>query len=256
MSPRRLAVLLTLVAASSTQAQVGYDPSKSPYRDLEKSQEISVITGTMRASLDPARVAPHSGPVLGIKYQWLMGGPANLTAEVVRVGSERRVLDPLLPATCTGVPPTDCKLIDTYRWPLYFADMGVAVNLTGARTFHSLVPEVRMGLGFLTDFHSSADVGDFAVGTRFVLSYGTGIRYVPSAGSRYQIRFDLGDKLYSVKYPESYFTRAPDKSFIRNPICPDGITDLTSPFCRPAKRSAWLHNGMFTIGLSYLFGST
>jgi hypothetical protein len=249
---RTLLVLSALAISATAQAQVGYDPARSPYRDLERSQEVTIITGQFRAALDPARVAPQTGNLLGIKYSWLVGGPANLTAEIARVGSERRVLDPLLPATCTGIPAEDCKLIRTYRWPLYFVDFGFAMNLTGARTFHGLVPEVRMGLGFLTDFHSSADVGDFEVGSRFVFSYGTGIRKI--IRDRYQLRFDFGDKMYSVKYPESYFTRAPDGSMIREPSCPDGITSNTDPRCRPAKRSAWIHNGVLTVGLSYLFG--
>jgi hypothetical protein len=252
----RALVAASVTLAAAAQAQVGYDPAKSPYRDLEKKHEVSIITGQMRSSLDPARVAPQTGALVGLRYQWLMGGPANLTVDVARVGAERRVLDPLKNATC-GVPPAaspDCKLIDTFRWPLYIAEMGLALNLTGSRTFHGFVPEVRGGLGFLTDFHTRADVGDFAVGTRIVLSYGTGIRWV--SGGRYQLRLDVGDRLYSVKYPEAYFTRAPDGSLIREPSCPAGVTDNTNPLCRPAKRSAWLHNGVFTFGLSYLFGGT
>jgi hypothetical protein len=249
---RRVLIGLALSAASAG-AQVGFDPSRSPYRDLEKSQEISITSGQFRASPDPVGVAPRTGPWLGIKYQWLVGGPANLTAEIARVGSERRVLDPLKNATCGGTtPPLDCKLINTFRWPLYFADLGFAMNLTGARSYRTVVPEVKLGLGFVTDFHTKADVGDFSVGTRFVFSYGTGIRWVPN--NRYQVRFDISDRMYSVKYPESYFTQAPDNSMIREPSCPAGVTDNSSPFCKSAKRSAWLHNGTFTIGLSYLFG--
>lgn len=247
-------VLSCAMVGSSARAQVGYEPSKSPYRDLERSHELSIVTGQFRAALDPARVAPRTGPVLGVKYQWLVGGPASLTAEIARVGSERRVLDPLLPAKCTGVAPADCKLISTYRWPLYFADLGMAMNLTGARSFYTLVPEVRAGLGFLTDFHTRADVGDFAIGTRFVFSYGAAVRWVP--GGRYQLRLDFGDRLYSVKYPESYYVAAPDSSVIREPRCPADATSRLDPRCRLAKRSAWLHNGMLTIGLSYLFGGT
>jgi len=253
MNVRVMAVLLTAVA-STAGAQVGYDPGKSPYRDLEKGQEITITTGEFRASADPARVAPRSGPWLGFKWQWLVGGPANLTAEIARVGSDRRVLDPLRPATCTGVAPADCKLIRTYRWPLYFADFGMALNLTGSRSFHEFVPEVRAGLGLLTDFHTKPDVGDFAIGTRFALSYGTGIRYVP--GGRYQFRVDFGDRLYSIRYPESYLVPAPDTSRIRQPHCPAGVTSTSDSRCRPAARSAWIHNGMFTIGISYLFGGT
>jgi hypothetical protein len=250
----RILLLLLTATASAASAQVGYDPGKSPYRDLEKGQEITLTTGVLRASSDPAHVAPQSGSWLGLKYQWLVGSPVNITAEIARVGSERRVLDPLLNATCTGVAPADCKLIRTYRWPLYFADLGMAMNLTGERSFYNLVPEVRAGLGLLSDFHTKGDVGDFSVGTRFVLSYGTGVRYVP--GGRYQFRFDLGDRLYQVRYPESYFTKAPDGSYVREPSCPAGVTSNTDSRCRGAKRTAWINNGMFTLGVSYMFGGT
>lgn len=250
----RAALILLMALASSAAAQVGYDPGKSPYRDLDKSQEITVTTGQLRAQSDPAHVAPQSGAWLGLKYQWLVAGPVSITAEAARVGSERRVLDPLLTATCTAGTGLDCKLLRTYRWPVYFADLGMALNLTGPRSFHSLVPEVRGGLGFLTDFHTKGDLGDFAVGTQFALSYGAGIRYVP--GGRYQFRFDFGDRLYQIHYPESYFTQAPDGSYIRQPSCPAGVTSSTDPQCRSAKRSAWIHNGMFTVGISYLFGRT
>jgi hypothetical protein len=247
-----IALVASSVIGSTASAQIGYDPARSPYRDLERAHEFTVITGQFRAALDPARVAPRTGPLLGLKYQWLVGGPANFTAEIARVGSERRVLDPLLPANCTTVPVADCKLLRSYRWPLYLADLGVALNLTGPRSFHTLVPEVRGGIGFLTDFHTKSDVGDFGIGTRFVFSYGTGVRWVP--GGRYQVRLDIGDRLYAVKYPESYYVPAPDGSLVREPSCPADATSNTDSRCRPAKRSAWLHNGMLTLGISYLFG--
>ncbi len=236
-----------LGAVATLGAQVGYEPARSPYRDLELTHELSLLTGLYRAHHDPARVAPQSGPLLGIRYQWLVGGPANLTTEIARVGSERRVLDPELPGTCTGTAPADCKLIAVYRWPLYLADVGLALNLTGARSFHGLVPELRAGLGMVTDFHTRADVGDFAFGTRFAFSWGAGVRWLPHRsefsrwllGPVHQLRLDLGNRAYSVKYPESYFTAAPDGSTIR-------------PVFR--KKASWTNNAALTVGLSYLFG--
>ena len=228
---------MAFMALSSAGAQIGYEPARSPYRDLERAHELTYFSGYFRADLDPARVAPRSGTMMGVLYQWLVTGPVNLTAEVARVESERRVLDPDRRATCATGPVADCKLIAMYRWPLYFTDFGLALNLTGGRTYHRLVPELRGGLGFVTDFHSQADVGGFAFGTKLSFSYGAAIRWSP--GGRYQVRAGFADRVYTVKYPESYFAIAPDSSRIR-PL--------------RTKPSAWLNNGVFTLGLSYLFG--
>lgn len=232
-----IAALAVFAATHAAGAQVGYEPGRSPYRDLERSHELTVYSGAYRAHPDAARVAPQSGAMLGLRYQWLAGGAANLTAEVSRVASQRRVLDPDLPKCLTG-DPNDCKLISTFRWPLYFADIGVALNLTGSRSYRHLVPEVRGGLGLVSDFHTRGDVGDFSFGTRFAVTWGGGIRWV--VAGPLQLRFDLTNRLYKVRYPASYYSLAPDTSRILVPIL--------------NKRSAWMNNAALTIGASFLFG--
>ncbi len=237
MRTLRRTLVLPLVATSAATAQVGYVPERSPYRDLDRNHELSLLTGHFRSPADPARVAPVSGPIMGFRYNWLISGPANLSADVARVGTFRRVLDPLFNGTCAGREAKDCKMVSTYRWPLYFADLGLALNLTGSRSYRRLVPEVRAGAGFLTDFHTKADVGDFRIGNRFVLSYGAGLRLVTR--SRVSARVDLGNRLYPIAYPESYYTPAPDTTRIRPPL---------------SDRSVWLNTTSFTFGLTYLFG--
>lgn len=227
-------VVALVVAASDLHAQVGYEPRNSPFRDLERTQEVSFFSGWYKAKMDPAQVAPRSGSMLGAHYQWRASGPASITATVARVASERRVLDP--EQDCPASAGPDCKLINTYRWPLYFFDAGMALSLTGARSFFHLVPDLRAGVGLVSDFHTSPDVGDFAFGTRFAFNWGAGIRWVP--GGAYQLRADFINHLYSVGYPEAYYVPAPDQTQILRPT---------------QKRSAWLNNPGFSIGVSYLF---
>ena len=227
---------VTAFASSRLEAQVGYDPRRSPYRDLRETQEITIFSGYFRAKADPARVAPQSGPLAGVLYQWRPSGPANLNVSIARVASQRYVLDPEAPGTCTTSPPPGCKSLGTFRWPLYFFDAGLALSLTGARSFFRLVPEIKAGFGLASDFHTKPDIGDFAFGTRFAFNWGVGLRYVP--GGRYQLRADLLNHLYSVKYPATYYQSAPDGSQIFTPR---------------QSRSAWLNNPGFTIGVSYLF---
>lgn len=235
----RLVLLTSLglaTLAPALGAQVGYEPRKSPFRDLERRQELSFFTGYYKAQKDPAQVAPRSGPMSGLLYQWRASGPTNLTASFSRVASERRVLDPEQPATCAPDPDADCKFVGMYRWPLYFVDAGLAFSLTGARSFLRLVPDLKAGVGLATDFHTKPDVGDFAFGTRFAFNWGAGIRWIPQDG--FQVRADVTNHLYSVRYPETYYTPAEDNTQILAPT---------------RKRSAWLNNPGFTIGFSYLF---
>jgi hypothetical protein len=50
-----------LLSAAAVGAQVGYLPAKSPYVDLEHSQEFTFIAGEYHAHRDPADVGPQSG---------------------------------------------------------------------------------------------------------------------------------------------------------------------------------------------------
>ena len=230
------AVAIALAACAGTaRAQVGYPPRESPFRDLRERQDVTVFSGWYVAKEDPAQVAPRSGPILGLHYNWRASGPANITFDLARVASERRVIDPERTETCAS-EDRECKYLGNWRWPLYMLDAGMALSLTGARSFHRLVPELRGGLGIVTDFHSQPDVGEFAFGTRFAFSWGAGIRWVP--GNRLQVRADLLNRLYSVRYPTSYYLPAPDG---------------TSVFTIEQSRTAWLNNPALTIGVSYLF---
>jgi hypothetical protein len=232
----RSAVIGALMTVSANAfAQVGYPPQQSPYRDLRETMEFTFYSGYYRAKKDPARVAPVSGPLIGAHYQWRAGGPASLTVDLARVESERRVLDPEKSGACV-LTDVNCKSAGVFRWPLYSLDGGLALALTGERSFLRLVPEVKAGVGVVTDFHTQPDVGQFGFGTRFALTWGAGLRVLP--GGRYALRADITNRMYSVKYPVSYYVPADDGTLI---------------FTGQQSRTAWLNNPAFTIGFSYLF---
>jgi hypothetical protein len=227
--------VLVFAAMATAGAQVGYPPAQSPFRDLRETQAFTFYSGYFLAKKDPARVAPVSGPIVGMHYGWRASGPANLTVDLARVESERRVLDPEMEGDCSIVEQT-CKSAGVFRWPLYMLDGGLAMALTGERSWFRFVPEIKAGVGITTDFHTKSDVGEFAFGTRFAFSWGAGLRLTP--GGRFQARADITNRMYSVKYPGSYYTPAPDNSVIFGP---------------GQSRTVWLNNPAFTFGLSYLF---
>jgi len=223
-------IALLSIIASTAGAQVGYPPTRSPYLDLTYSQEITAIAGYYWGRSDPAGVAPKSAALAGVHYEWRAGGPAHLTGELVRIASSRTVLDPSKPAAS--------RSLGEQSWPIYGADFGLGMSLTGARSWHELVPEIKAGVGFLSDFKGKSDIGGFKYGTRFALTWGAALRYVPSGGSRYQIRADLTNRLSSIRYPDAYFRPT---------------TTGVTPILTGKDQSVWRNNPSLSIGLSYLF---
>lgn len=224
-----LAALLALpLFAATASAQVGYTPEKSPFRDLEFRQELTAVAGYFAASKDPARVAPQSGPMLGAHYEAHVGGPAYVTADAARVFSERNVIDPTKAAAQ--------RSLGTKSVGLYLADVGLALNLTGQKSLHRLVPVLKSGVGIATDFQS-ADAGGYRFGTTFAFVFGAGVKWLP--GGSFQLRADVTDHLYQIQYPNSYYLQPTGGG---TPYLPSGQA-----------RSMYKHNAALTVGASYLF---
>lgn len=214
-----------LVGAAPLGAQVGHLPAQSPYVDLPYKQEFSLQTGWYAAGKDRVGVAPRSGPYLGLRYEVRVGGPAQFTARVGHVRSERRILDPSRPVALRDQGVTS--------WPLWITDASLSINLTGQKSFRAFVPLLKLGVGVASDFKGT-DVGGFKFGTQFAFSVGGGVRWVP--GGHWALRADVADHLYQIAYPNSYF------------VSSDGSAPVST-----GSQSDWTHNLALTVGASYRF---
>jgi hypothetical protein len=221
-----MVVLAVATTGAVGQAQVGYPPAESPFRDLVYRQEATIVAGYFAAGSDPVGVAPRSGPMIGARYEIRIGGPAQFAVRAARVFSERDILDP--------TRPLDERIVGTETWPLYLADLGITFNLTGQKSWRGVVPVASIGGGIASDFRGRADLGGYKFGTAFALSYGAGLRWVPDG--RYQLRLDILDYLYQVRYPNTYFTGSG-----------------TLPPVRSGAQNVWTHNAAITLGGSYQF---
>lgn len=218
-----------LVVGQFAAAQVGYLPAHSPFHDLEYSQELTVFGGQFHAHSDPAGAGPQSGPLAGIHYEWRAGGPLHLISDFARISSDQHVINPFK----TG----DARDAGTVSRPLYSIDVGLGMSLTGAKSWHRLVPEITGGGGFISDLQVQPDTGGFRFGTRFAFNLGAGIRYVPAG--HWQVRADVKDRFYTIAYPEPFFTVPTTGG--------TAVVPLTQP------KSFWTNNPAVTLGLSYLF---
>lgn len=213
--------------AAAQDVDVGHPPSRSPFADLEYKQEATAFGGWYLAGKDPAGVAPRSGPMGGIRYEVSVGGPAQIVARIAHVRSERRVIDPTAGAAT--------RELGVQSWPLYLADLGISLNLTGQRSFRGVVPVVYTGIGLASDLDKRVDEDPFRLGTTFAFSVAGGLRFVPSG--RVQVRADAGTWIYQVKYPTAYYE-----------LSADGTPFLGSD----QAKNLWKRNLGFTLGISYL----
>lgn len=220
--------VVTLLAAVPAAAQVGHDPTSSPYRDLEHKQELTWLAGYVRARHDPAGVAPRSALATGVRYEINLVGPLGLSADLTRTFAERRVLDPAKPRVTRDM--------GTESAPVYAADVALALDLTGRKSWHRIVPQLRAGLGVLSS-GAKDDSSGFAFGTPFAFSFGGGLKFVP--GGRLQLRMDVTDRVFKLNYPDSYYRNASDNT---------SVLEETTP------RSFYTHHAALTVGVSYLFG--
>jgi len=221
-----LGLLALLVALPVSAQEVGYPPAQSPYTDLLYKQELSPFGGWASASDDAARVLPKSASIAGVRYQVYLGGPVSFDADFSRMGSTRNVIDPKQVAAK--------RLLGTTAAAVYGVNVGVALSLTGRKSWHHLVPEVRGGAGVVSS-EAKDDSSGYTFGTPFAFTFGGGLKFV-SLG-RLQIRADVGERLYKQKYPDSFYQNASDNTSV-----------LTTQ-----ARSFWANQTLFTVGASLLF---
>ena len=223
-----LSTLALVVFATNAQAQVGHLPQNSPYRDLETSQELTFFGGHYRAGKDPIGIAPSDGGMYGLRYLIHVGGPAFLMARWSHVNSERLSIDP----TKVGA----ARQLGKQNVSLNLYDIDLALNLTGQKSFHHIVPVVNLGAGIASCGCSVNDADPYTFGTPFAFTFGAGLRWVP--GGRFQLTADWNDHLYQLKYPTAYY------------LAPTGGTAAVPS---DQARSFWKGNRALTIGASLLF---
>jgi hypothetical protein len=225
-----MSALALACIATTAGAQVGHLPANSPYRDVETRHEFTFFGGHYSAGEDPIAVAPRDGQQFGVRYQLHVGGPAFLMARWSHVNSERFPIDP----TKTG----DARQLGKRNVSINLFDVDLALNLTGEKSWHHIIPVVNFGAG-IASCGCSVEPDPYTFGTPFAFTFGGGLRYVP--GGRFQLSVDWNDYLYQLKYPTAYY------------VIPTGGTAADAAVTGNQARSFWKNNRALTVGASLLF---
>jgi hypothetical protein len=221
----RAALFALCLLATPLAAQVGHAPDKSPYRDLPWKQSLAFFAGGLDTGKDPADVGPQPGWLAGVRYDLRIGGPVSLVGRLASGPTSRRVINPAAAPAARYLGDVSSQLLT--------ADLGIAMNLTGQKSWRRIVPVVSGGVGVATDFKGTPDDGGYRFGTRFMFTYGLGVRY--HTDGRWEPRVDFTNHLWQLQYPPEYRD------------APSGGSDpvVTS------RKAPWMGNHLWSLGLSY-----
>ncbi len=209
---------------------VGHRPADSPFHDVKPSQHITVFGGYFDTPQDEIGATPRGGALIGLRYDLPVSGPAEFFVRAQRVSSHRTAFDPSLPAAT--------RSLGDQSVPLYVADLGFALNLTGQKSWHSLIPVIGLGAGIATASNSSTGGKDpYNFGTQFAITADAGLRIVP--GNSYEIRLMAGNVLYQNHYPTAYYA-APVAG--ANPL-------LSANTARSGYRANWTYTAGLAVPL-------
>jgi len=222
----RAAMFALTLAAAPAAAQVGYAPSASPYRDLPWKQSLGFFVGGFDTGRDAAGVGPQPGWLAGGRYDLRIGGPVSLYVRLASAPTSRRILNPTKSAATRYIGDENSELLA--------GDLGFALNLTGQKSYHRLVPVLSGGAGVVTNFRGIPDDGGYRFGTRFQFTWGLGVRY--QTDGRWEPRVDFTNFVWQLQYPPAYQVAPADGS---------------SAIVTNGKKSPWMGNHLWSVGLSY-----
>jgi opacity protein-like surface antigen len=230
MTRRALAVAVLILSAQSALAQVGHQPSSSPYRTLRYGQFMGLTVGYFDGDGGAIGVAPHQGEVVGLRYEFLASGTLTLGISASYGHLQRYIVDAYQPIATTGrTGPFDQSVV--------FTEGILQFNFAGGKSWHRIAPFVSGGVGLAIASELPADTSGFKFRTKATLTPGIGARIFLK--DRLVLRVEARTNFWQLSYPDVY----------RRPPA-DDRTQLPAITGGPKE---WETSGWYQIGLSYAF---
>src|SRR5438445_9681144 len=133
-----MVLLLAIVPSFRLAAQVGNDPSHSPYRDVRRGATLVLTFGHLGGSRGGPGVGISDGPTGGLRYEASFGA-LGAALGIAYGHTTRFVVDPTKDSVSRKSGPFDTDVV--------LADAALQLSLTGRKTWHGLAPYVGGALG-------------------------------------------------------------------------------------------------------------
>lgn len=217
--------ILSFIAVMSLVRPAEAQHINTPYRFLETSQEAGLFVAHIEAKEGAVGFGAKSGQAYGARYSIRISNPLTIDADFMYFASERAVLD-------TVVVGSEFKRIGTAKQDLLMVIGSARLNLTGARTWHRILPYVTFGGGGVIELSPDNDniekapvEARFAFRRGFAGSFGAGIEMF--ATDHIAIRVDGRNVLWKVKTPAALLRTSlsmPADEWIGNPTGSVGVS--------------------------------
>ncbi|MEK9500638.1 outer membrane beta-barrel protein [Gaopeijia maritima] len=211
MSRFRLSFAFAL-ALAATPALAAAQTIPSPYRYIEKGQEVNLFGGAMATDAGRFGFGPGDQQLVGARYSVVVSNAFSLEGSATTSFGPRDVVNPAREEGDRIVEEAEVRLV-LLEARLQFA-------LTGRRTWHGLQPFTYVGGGVSFDTMGDQDEDflleerdQFDYGTRFTATVGGGFRYALS--ERWMLRVDGGLVLYKLGTPTGW--RSAERGFVGVP---------------------------------------
>ncbi len=175
---------------------VGRMPADAVLRDLNDGQRFGPYTGWLTTGRDPLGLRTHSAPIVGVRYDVAMSGPAYFGLRMFAIRSKHDVYDP-------GSPEAS-RFKGTASSNQVAFDASLQLSLTGRRSWRGVQPLVNAGFGVISGVANDFDAGLYAPGTSALYSYGMGMRF--PTGRNGELRADVNWFVHQVRYPNRFRT--------------------------------------------------
>jgi hypothetical protein len=183
--------------AMPVSAQVGHDPAKTPYSDVRRGVWIVPSVGQFFGSGGDVGVAPHNGPVVGLRMAFLANRTVQINGGFFYGMLGRMIYDPAQPQGQRFTGPVDNDVI--------WLDGSIHFNLMGGKTWHRLAPFVGSGIGMA--IVEDLPGANFNLGTKFSFSPLVGVRYflTDAVALNFESRFQFWNIKYSASFAQEVF---------------------------------------------------
>ncbi len=181
--------------AAPLLAQVGYPPTASPYRPIDRGLWVEVYGGRVLGDGGSLRVGPRDGNLVGARLDLRGRNALQVSFGGWYATTVRNVVN--------ANDSVATRVKGPFAEKMFAFQFAAQLNLTGGKTWHGLAPYASMSVGLV---HGQAPPASDTSGYTF----GTKIYFSPAVGTR----LFLGQRLFvsaqaqvffwKLSYPASY----------------------------------------------------
>ncbi len=224
---------LALVAVPA-RAQVGHPPGASPYSDIYKGHTVTGFGGYIGGSGAKLGIAPHKGPVYGIRYDIRTASAIQMGLQLAQADLERLIVDPFVVLANRVSGPVDQRVS--------FVEFDLQLNLTGGKTWRRLAPFFGVGTGLAFAGATDADTSGYEFGKKIYFAPHAGFRLFVT--QRLHLRGEGRIAFWKMKYPTSFTQEPPDEP---------GTPEAPNAVITDGNVSEWTTTPWLQVGLGYSF---